>query len=308
MQGKIVTGVEADRIFLRAAALRIIKTVLDQPPPKSMRNVRRDLLKPPPISTFRHLEPLGFGVPKGEDWFLFPLKECTPDVVWPLDVGVIVENAGDNEGLFLERFRTVSPKEVRGVVTRFSPFMVRTDAAKLCTDEFLIGSSIMSYVGGEWRDADGHRTWDESGSFVVTDFRTKDDDEYDRSQPRIATALALRQRYEWAVALGLEHSPSIRFATDPTGIKELFRIRDLPEGRDRREALMVWVSDHWRQARHDPEMEIYVRKHLRGALTFNWRGMGGEILPSRFDLEQRDRLIAERADMHAKGTDQRRKQ
>ena len=55
-------------------------------------------------------------------------------------------------------------------------------------------------------------------------------------------------------------------------------MRDLPEGKDRREALLTWVGDHWRQNRHDPDIEIYVRKHL---------------------------LIAERAAMKAAGEDKR---
>ena len=123
--------------------------------------------------------------------------------------------------------------------------------------------------------------------------------------PSLATAIALKQRYQWAVSLGLENSPSIRFATDPTGIKDVFRIRDMPDGKDRREALLTWVTDHWRQDRYDPEMETYVRRHLRGATQFSWRGMDCELLPSQFDVDQRDKAIGNRDAMRAAGVDRR---
>jgi hypothetical protein len=121
----------------------------------------------------------------------------------------------------------------------------------------------------------------------------------------LAIAVALRQRYEWAVNIGFEKSPSVRIVTDPTGMKELFRLREIADGRDRRDTLMTWVSDHWRKSREDEDVEVYVRKHLRGGRRFEWRGMECEIVPAQFDLEQRDRLIAERAAMKHSGSDRR---
>jgi hypothetical protein len=63
--------------------------------------------------------------------------------------------------------------------------------------------------------------------------------------------------------------PGLSLITDPTGIKELWKFRDAPAGK-RRGGLLNWVSDHWRRDRHDPDVEVYVRKHLRGNrhLTF----------------------------------------
>jgi hypothetical protein len=300
----IVKGIEHDRAVIRGVALSIIRQILEQPDFDKLRSkqARHDWLAPPPLSAFRRLEPWGFGLPTDDGW-LFNPYDCTPDVVWPMDVGIISAD-GSEEGMTLSRTYSVLPKQVRGYAKRFSPFMVRADHAQMDRGKLIRCAGVYVWLAGKWNDAEGRVMWSGSAhkplreaEFVLP--------EQDRIQPAIATATALKQRYEWAVALGLEQSPSIRFATDPTGIKDVFRIRDLPDGKDRREALLNWVTQHWRQHRDDPDIEIYVRRHLRGATSFNWRGMNCELLPSQYDVDQRDKAIAERDAMRVAGTDRR---
>jgi hypothetical protein len=306
MSMKPLVGLERDRALISAAVRRVSQAIFDLPLRKRQKGDRTGLLAPPPLKVFRRLEPLGFGLVDEDDWWIFHPDDCTPDVVWPLDVGVILEHAGQSESqLAFTRTYSVTPQQVRGAVTRFSPFMVRHDNAVAMKAELWTASGISAWIGGDWINADAHqRYYDDldipSGGAIG--------DREDERSPRLATALALRQRYQWAVALGIsDDAPSIRFATDPTGIKEFYRLRDLPDGGDRREALISWVEDHWRQERQDPEMETYVRKHLRGALKFRWRGLIGEILPSQYDLDKRDQLMAERQAMRIAGTDRRRR-
>ena len=230
----------------------------------------------------------------------FHPQDCPPDIVGPINVGFVVENDGNNT-LSLERIRSITAREARGYADIFSPFMIRADIGAVYDNAMLTAAMLYSWQGGKWIGASKRTLWEGN---IPTKMNGKENLEGSESV-RMATAMALRHRYEWAVALGLDGSPSIRFATDPTGIKEAYRVRDLPEGRDRREALLTWVGDHWRQNRHDPELEIYVRQHLRGALSFEWRGMQGEIIPSPYDIERRDRLIEERAAMKVAGTDRR---
>lgn len=295
MAGRIIKGIEADRAHIRGAALKVIHFILEYPR-SAPHQTRKDWLAPPPLSHFRRLEPLGFGV-EADDWKIFPPEECTPDLVWPLDVGFV--RAKVDETLSLTRAVTVAAKAARGYADRFGPFMVRMDHGQTIHGTLATAAGLYVWSGGRWTDAQKRvltrRGIPERGELY----------EDDRLMPSLATSIALRQRYEWAFSLGLENAPSIRFATDPTGIKEVFKIRDLPEGRDRRDALLTWVSDHWRQSRYDPDVELYVRKHLRGATSFTWRGMTGEIIPSQFDVEQRDKLIAEREVMRMSGTDRR---
>jgi len=288
-----------DRNAIRKAALRIIRRITEWKPPK-IEDGRKDWLAPPPIGTFKRLEPLGFGLENREDWWIFDPEDCPPDLVWPLNVGFVAEKDGNNT-LSLELVRSITAREARGYADLFSPFMVRADIGAVYDNSMLTAATLYSWQGRKWTTASKRTLWEGT---IPTKMNAKENLD-GGGNIRLAVSLALRHRYEWAVALGLEGAPSIRFATDPTGIKEAYRVRDLPEGRDRREALMTWVGDHWRQNRHDPEMEIYVRQHLRGALAFEWRGMQGEIIPAPYDIEKRDRLIEERAAMKVAGTDRR---
>lgn len=302
---RIITGVEGERAKLRGVALRIIREVLEKPLFDKLkpRDVRRDWLAPPPLRAFQHMEPLGFGILDDSSWLFHP-RDCKPDLVWPLNVGMITDRGGESGELVMQRCYTISAKQARGYAGRFGPFMVRMDTAQMECDQLMTVAGLYVWLGGSWTDAQTRTLW--SGRHAEQAVPNREElFAQDREQPALATALALRQRYEWAISLGLESSPSIRFATDPTGIKDLFRIRDLPEGRDRRAALMTWVEDHWRRDRSDPEIEIYVRKHLRGATSFSWRGMDCQILPSQFDIEQRDRMLAEREAMKSAGASSR---
>jgi hypothetical protein len=279
-----------DRDAIRSASLKIIG-VVEGLPRVGDKGTRRDWLAPPDLSTFQRLEPLGFGVGDDDRWWFDPL-DCTPDLVWPLDVSTIADQNGVGE-MSMQRFRSVEMKQVRGYATRFSPYMVRADIGQTGRGKLLTAAGLMAWLGGRWVEASPSR----NGNFSLGD----------GLNASMAVSIAFRQRYEWAVALGLDGSPSVRFSTDPTGMKEAFRVRDLPEGRDRRDALINWVGDHWRQNRADPDVEVYVRKHLRGSESFSWKGMSAEIIPARFDLDQREKLIEERKAMKAAGTDRRAK-
>lgn len=297
MSGRILQGVERDRAVIRGTALKIIRMIEDLPRWRGIS--RRDGLAPPPLSAFKRMEPMGFGLAPDEDWWIFHPEECTPDIVWPLDVSIACDLTGR---VVLSRYRTITPKEARGLAGRFGSFMIRMDHAQTMEEDgkLMPAAAIFVWLGGKWCLADNRRTWNGNNpesQYVIPD--------RERWQPMLGTAIALRQRYEWAVAIGLDNSPSVRFATDPTGMKEIFRIRDLPEGQDRRAALMTWVSDHWRQDRKEPDIERYVRSHLRGTLAFSWRGMACEVLPSQYDLDHRDRLISEREAMRVAGQDRR---
>lgn len=294
-----IIGLEGERIKLRSFVLRVIREVMERPR-MSDKDCRRDWLKPPPLSAFQNLEPLGFGRYDDDRRFFVP-EDCKPDLVWPINVGVIAERS-KYDNLTFGRMRSITPKEARGYATRFSPFMVRYDHASVTNGQLLTCASLLSWIGGQWVDSQVRTVWDSKGRIDRLGLTTNRDEGL---QAQLMTSVALTQRYEWAASFALPESPSIRIATDPTGIKEFFKLRDIPEGKDRREALMTWVTDHWRQDRKDPDIELYVRKHLRGATKFEWGGFNCEILPSLYDIERRDILIAERAAMRQTGEDRR---
>jgi hypothetical protein len=185
--------------------------------------------------------------------------------------------------------------------------MLRSDHAMFDRESLAAAAGVEAWVGGKWINAINRTLWEYAGAMQIPckTGNLTNDGAKDHLLPELAMGLALKHRYEWAVSVGLENSLSVRFVTDPTGIKYIFKIRDLPPGSDRREALLTWVGAHWRQDRRDDDMELYVRKHLRGALKFNWRGLQACVLPAPFDVEQRDKLIAERQQMRVDGTDHR---
>jgi hypothetical protein len=289
----------AERSKIEKVALEITKQVMSVPLAR-MDDVRRDWLAPPPPSAFKRLEPLSW-IDDDDDWWVFHPDDCPPDLVWPLNTGYITAK------LDIGMIRTVSAREARGYADRFAPLMVRVDAAMPDRGKLISGAGLYAWIGGRWIDAINRTQWTGRYAEVAIPHKWSDATDETNATVRMATAVALRQRYEWAVAVGLEDSLSVRFSTDPTGIGALFRLRDLPDGKDRREALMTWITDHWRQDRQDDDMELYVRKHLRGAINFNWRGLTCELLPAPFDVELRDKLIAQRNAMRVTGTDRRKR-
>jgi hypothetical protein len=92
------------------------------------------------------------------------------------------------------------------------------------------------------------------------------------------------KRNYWQVTTKFDDvCPSLTLLTDPTGVKEFWKLRDIPEGRKRRDALLHWVDDHWRRNRKDPEIETYVRKHMRGAEELRQGQFYAKITPSDMD-------------------------
>lgn len=114
----------------------------------------------------------------------------------------------------------------------------------------------------------------------------------------LAVALSTAARKEWFVNLSFAaDAPSLRLVTDPVGVREFFKFRDIPEGASRRAALRHWVSEHWRGDRQDAQTETYVREHLRGATRFSWHGLEAEIHAPEADLVRQDVAIARRKRM-----------
>lgn len=92
----------------------------------------------------------------------------------------------------------------------------------------------------------------------------------------------------WTVDLRYESSQvgAVRMLTDPLGAREVFALREIPNGKARRSAIRHWVRGHYRQSRVDPESRTFVTKHLRGVSRFNWNGLECTIRPALSELEQ----------------------
>lgn len=64
---------------------------------------------------------------------------------------------------------------------------------------------------------------------------------------------------------------------DLSQLKELFSLRDIPEGYKRKAALKHWVASHLRRKPSKPDEQIEIKKYLRGKESFDWFGIRGTV-------------------------------
>lgn len=213
---------------------------------------------------------------------MVPVNTGRP-AVWPMDLRTVhdanlgIDDPTDRwpEGtLQFKRVRSIQTKEARPLgASIFSAFMVMDEVVCAKPDGAAKSARApMAMVAGKWINAAPQSI---AGA------------PKDRAIP-VALGTALALRYEWSVWLGHNSGPRVRFLTDPLGAREVFRLRDIPPGRDRRAALRHWVSAHARK-RHpdmDGEARTWIRRHLRGATDFTWNGLRCRVQPDEYELEQ----------------------
>jgi hypothetical protein len=169
-------------------------------------------------------------------------------------------------------------------------------ARSLCKNHFVRGRK---YKGGATR---GWYTIGPNHRFGGP----KEQLEYDSLCFGIGTCSASVSRLWWRVLVRFGgQRPGIQLYTDATGVKDFFRFREIPEGRSRRDALVHWVSDHWRQNRFDPDIENYVREHLRGSREFDWHNLAGTIELPEPEIEREQTAIVHRKRLRRDELDRR---
>ena len=101
--------------------------------------------------------------------------------------------------------------------------------------------------------------------------------------------LSLTYYYEWSCYIKeTPDSIGIRIPIHPSSSKEVFMLRNTPEGGGRRKAIVNFVKDHYRTIKgyNNNEREVLIKKHFRGELKFRWRGLEVHITPSAYDLKR----------------------
>jgi hypothetical protein len=247
------------------------------------------------IKTFDGFEPL-----IGEDERDFILVGDTPgdQPVWPLDVSFSTQMLDDERGLQFNRYKTLKPKEWRGIIHQFYPKMIDATIMMIFPNKksssiripFALVNNKVVHVK---RTITGYRVDGHGGGMDVSWFGggisedDKEDLEWQSRTISVVAGLMLRRRYTWSVLIGKDNGPRVRFVTDPTGMREIFRLRDIPEGRLRRAALLNWVKEHWRKKRDVTANDrIFIQKYLRGVWSYKWNGFTCQIEPSEYDLEK----------------------
>lgn len=191
----------------------------------------------------------------------------------------------------MQRVRQVPLREVRGL---FRPYSTQI-AERSIADIFSDGTYTCERVYIEWR---GGRWWYVGLPYSISPVPVEP---LAQSAPWMHKSLALTTEYDWQVQLGYNFSqlPTIALVTDPIGSKDIFKLRDVPKGRSRREALRNWVSGHWRKGSNADNPEVHIWPYLRGAEEFTWNGLYCKIQPSVYDLrkskEYQERAVKQKA-------------
>lgn len=200
-------------------------------------------------------------------------------------------------------FQTIHPREVRGYV-RITPqhMMVLTNGFLTKDRKISAETRIVGLVGGKWSDIENFQISNRSTGFrggnvsVMRAPLTKAETEEINFTCSLAVSAQLTARYSWHAAFGFtEDGPRLLLPTNPKGCLSLFRDRDLNPGRNRRDALRHWVSEHWRNRPQDASQTDYVRDHLRGHTRFIWNQLDCELMVSAYDLEKNE-FFRDRAD------------
>lgn len=178
----------------------------------------------------------------------------------------------------LQRHRTVPLKEVRGLFKLHASSVVeRSDAHVFNNGSYVTHRDYVQYFNGNW-----HCVGSPTGQHAIVLPRNEQVGLWrDRSR-------ALTNEYDWHVHIGLNVNvvPTLSIPSDPVSSRDIFKLRDIPAGKSRREALKHWVSGHVRQRMEPNYVESYIWPYLRGAEEFTWSGLYCKIQPSAFDLRK----------------------
>jgi hypothetical protein len=92
-------------------------------------------------------------------------------------------------------------------------------------------------------------------------------------------------RYDWRVRFRGRSRRWLTVGTTPEISRQVFRLRDIPDGKRRRAALLNWVNDYSRRSRVAEEPHT-VSGHLRGSEQFTIDGIDCHIDPPAYLREK----------------------
>lgn len=216
--------------------------------------------------------------------------------VWPMDVrwAFRVDASGTigAHGWAFKRVNTLKPQHWRGKLRIVLPRMVEHHelfvppsgaALSSIAPLGITGKSVV--IAGSRNDPMSGLRYDQLQCYEVTAREAYTQNE--TFDVGLAHGIELRREYLWSVLLGEEGVPRARFVTDIVGVRESFRLRDIPPGAKRRAALRHWVREHWRKTARESEQDrAWIRAHLRGATDFSWNGLSCRVEPSREDARK----------------------
>lgn len=197
----------------------------------------------------------------------------------------------------LNESKTVS----RGLVARFVPEMPNRDPGFFdCFSRYTTSTLHSSgrlnthecYIGHRGRKA---TIFDPAAVATENGVDTCKGNHHIEEHVKMSISIGFIMPSFWMAHVAItDNAPRVTVPTDPTGVKELWKFRDIPEGARRRDALLHWVSEHWRKDRFDPDVELFVRSSLRGARSLTCSGLSIAIEESTDDRKKLVESIRDR--------------
>lgn len=233
-----------------------------------------------PLDYFSPAEPFE------SDWFREDLTDAyrdrgfftgvTPRDLQEFDVRLLSKCDDSGRDWSLSRLRSQPLASARGSRLR-SPWLAEWTIAILKQNKtHETARLLLNWSEGEWISVTSQKPFDREA----------------QEQIGIQLSIAFTRYYEWTVSLRHEGGLGLLFVTDPAGARAAFRLRELPEGKNRRDALRNWIREHWRRLPRPEDQlhEVHVREHLRGRTEFRWSGLVCQINPSAYDLKRAETL------------------
>lgn len=219
------------------------------------------------------------------------------DVSNKINYAVLNQNNIENSWIYqIAKVKSVRPSECRGKIRIFSPTIVNILFTHIWADGgYATTSCYFIYDSRQNKWVDATQGLDNPFNNPHLNKAYQSDDQKINNIIKTCICLQFYSRYTWIARLGYSGKHNIDLWINPRSARHLFKLRDIPEGGNRRAAIKNWVSQHWRQKDYCTEEDrVFVRQHLRGAIDFKWRGFNVQIIPSEYDLEQNEKLRIDR--------------
>lgn len=202
--------------------------------------------------------------------YFHPKDVDTPDLVWPLTNGTLSHRKEQSWGtLQFDNVISIDKKTARKHAQRVGKYNALIRVVNVSNGTFLPCTIPVCFIGSKWIFARNHAL----GSGVDVD-----------SIMRMHISMNLTHRYVWGAQFSLDGSLPVIVPSSPAGILELFNDRDKSSNEvNRRSPLRHWVNQHLRKK---ADSYTNVVSHLRGNLSFKWRGFDVVIKPAQFDIDR----------------------
>lgn len=182
------------------------------------------------------------------------------------DVPIIIEIRPAKKGDFRGEVNYLPPKTIhlvqsvfknkKNIVSEELPILINSDFSARC-----LLSSLKNVYSEELRDSINN-------AIINT---------------HIAICFAWDDYFSWKIRVKMpEWQKSVDFYIQPSNIKQVFKLRDIADGEQRRKALKHVVSAHSRKLSNGEKIEVM--RYLRGKEKFTQNGYEMTIIPSKDDI------------------------